>query len=514
MCRRGGGTTCCGETPMLPQRWIMSLLGSVGFMIIYGLRSNLSVAIIAMVNHTAVAELSYGDRETTQVVLNPDNTTSSISSPSSKATVMHCGAELKEEDLMDGPFVWDETMQGLVLAAYFYGYIVSQIPGGWVAERYSAKHLFGVGVLINSLLALLSPVAAKASPAGLVVMRIGMGIGAGLTLPAMHVLIACWAPFHERSKIASTIYAGMSLGTLVAMPFSGFLAANWNWESIFYLQGGLSLVWYILWFFLAFDSPADHPWICPKERQLIQDSVGTKSSHQQKGNVPWRSLFTSLPVLAIIIAQSCNDFGWYVLLVKLPTYMRYILKFDLQSNAVLSAVPFLCMWIFAMTYSYAIDEMRARGVISTTTARKVSTFIASVPPGLCLVAASYVGCNSSVAVFLLTLGTTFIGALYCGFLSNHIDVAPPYAGTLMGIANTVASISGIVVPSFVGYITQGNQTVEAWRIIFYIALAIFTFEATVFCIFASGEVQPWARVSDQESEPEEQKLTSTELKSA
>lgn len=81
---------------------------------------------------------------------------------------------------------------------------------------------------------------------------------------------------------------------------------------------------------------------------------------------------------------------------------------------------------------------------------------ASAFPGVCLVLVTYVGCNTALAVVFLTLGTMFVGGMYSGYLANHIDIAPPFAGTLMGISNTFATIPGIVVPSFIGYMTHGN----------------------------------------------------------
>nr|XP_027234251.1 sialin-like isoform X4 [Penaeus vannamei] len=478
---------------IVPARWVMAVLGCIGFMIVYGLKVNLSVAIIAMVNHTAVAEMGgHHDDE------DEDH-------HGSNATTNECGVEEKKEALEDGPFAWDDNIQGLILAAYFYGYIFTQVPGGWFAEKFSAKHVFGVGALLNALCALLCPIASKASYIVLVALRIVMGIAGGVTLPGMHVLIASWAPPQERSKIASTVYAGMTLGTLVCMPFSGLLASELGWESVFYIQGGLSLLWYILWLIFVYDSPAKHPRISRAERRFIEESIGT-TSKSEKPPIPWKSVWTSMPVWAIIVAHTCSNWGWYMLLVKLPTYMRYILKFDIKANAGLSAVPFLCMWIFTMINANVLDLLRSKNLITTTFARKFSTFVASIPPAICLISVTYVGCNTDLAVALLTLGTMFIGGMYSGFLSNHIDIAPPFAGTLMGISNTFATIPGIVVPSFVGYMTHGNQTVEAWRVIFFITLGIFGLEAVFFSIFGSGDEQPWVRPKPKPGDPEQMRL--------
>lgn len=70
-----------------------------------------------------------------------------------------------------------------------------------------------------------------------------------------------------------SFFLGMSLGTVIALPFSGILAEELGWESVFYVQGGLGAIWCVLWIFLVFDSPQEHPRIHPAERQLFDRSM-------------------------------------------------------------------------------------------------------------------------------------------------------------------------------------------------------------------------------------------------
>ena len=98
------------------------MLGFFGFANVYAMRVNLSVAIVYMVNNTAIHQNS--------------------SSP-------------------DGPFVWDEAEQGIILGMFFYGYVLTQLPGGRLAELFGGKWLYGLGVLITSVLTLLTPLAAN-----------------------------------------------------------------------------------------------------------------------------------------------------------------------------------------------------------------------------------------------------------------------------------------------------------------------------------------------------------------
>lgn len=65
----------------------------------------------------------------------------------------------------------------------------------------------------------------------------------------------------------------MALGTVISLPFSGILAASLGWESVFYVQGGLAMIWCLLWLVFVYDSPQDHPRIHPAELALFESSM-------------------------------------------------------------------------------------------------------------------------------------------------------------------------------------------------------------------------------------------------
>lgn len=77
----------------------------------------------------------------------------------------------------DGEFVWDESVQGIILGSFFYGYVITQIPGGRLAELYGGKLMFGLGVFITGIFTALSPLAAKLGTSVFVVVRILEGLG-------------------------------------------------------------------------------------------------------------------------------------------------------------------------------------------------------------------------------------------------------------------------------------------------------------------------------------------------
>lgn len=72
---------------------------------------------------------------------------------------------------------WDSETQGLILGAFFYGYILTQILGGYLASRCGPKWLLGFGILVTVIFTLLTPLAADLGAGWLIAVRVLEGIG-------------------------------------------------------------------------------------------------------------------------------------------------------------------------------------------------------------------------------------------------------------------------------------------------------------------------------------------------
>ncbi|KAL3273531.1 hypothetical protein HHI36_014970 [Cryptolaemus montrouzieri] len=444
-------------------RYCMVILLSFALAIIYGLKVNYHVAVVAMVNHTALA----------------------IQEGRNKS------AEAGEED---GPYIWSPTVRGLQLSAYFWGYMAAQLPGGRMAEDYSAKWVYLFAVAINVVFTLLTPLLSAISSWAVVVVRVMQGIGGGMSFPATHVMLARWSPPTERSIMSSIAYCGTAAGTVLFTLLSGFIAHGLGWQWVFYLEGGFSALWILFWVIFASDFPEKQKFISAEEKAFIIESFKEEGGGEGHGKmkIPWRAIFTSLPFWAIIVAHTCSNWGWYMVLIELPTYMKDVLNFNIQENASLSSVPYLCMFIFSLILGKTIDVLRVKGKISTTFGRKAATFIASFFPCACFAALCFI-VKPTPAVVLMTLSIMCIGGMYCGFLSNHIDISPNFAGTLMAITNTIATIPGIVVPIFVGWLTEKDPSIASWRTVFFVTMGLYVLEIIFYLLFASGNEQSWNR---------------------
>uniref|UniRef100_A0A8C2FRG0 Solute carrier family 17 member 8 n=1 Tax=Cyprinus carpio TaxID=7962 RepID=A0A8C2FRG0_CYPCA len=441
----------------LPKRYIIAILSGLGFCISFGIRCNLGVAIVEMVNNNTVYI----------------NGTPLISIPAQ--------------------FNWDPETVGLIHGSFFWGYIVTQIPGGFISNKLAANRVFGAAIFLTSVLNMFIPSAARVHYGCVMFVRILQGLVEGVTYPACHGMWSKWAPPLERSRLATTSFCGSYAGAVIAMPLAGVLVQYVGWPSVFYIYGVFGIIWYSFWLLLAYDSPAIHPTISEEERTYIETSIGEGAnlmSATEKFNTPWREFFTSMPVYAIIVANFCRSWTFYLLLISQPAYFEEVFGFPISKVGILSAVPHMVMTIIVPIGGQLADFLRSRKILSTTTVRKIMNCGGFGMEATLLLVVGF-SHTRAVAISFLILAVGFSGFAISGFNVNHLDIAPRYASILMGISNGVGTLSGMVCPLIVGALTKHKTRLE-WQHVFVIASMVHYTGVIFYAIFASGEKQDWA----------------------
>ncbi|NXK43849.1 VGLU1 protein, partial [Piprites chloris] len=169
----GGGTQSPPRPPVvdctfcgLPRRYGIAILCGIGFCISFGIRCNLGVAVVSMVNGApgqVWGQQGHGKR---------------------------------------AQFNWDPETVGMIHGSFFWGYIVTQIPGGFIAQKFAANRVFGLAIVSTSVLNMLIPSAARTHVGCVIAVRVLQGLVEGVTYPACHGIWSKWAPPLERSRLA------------------------------------------------------------------------------------------------------------------------------------------------------------------------------------------------------------------------------------------------------------------------------------------------------------------------
>jgi MFS family permease len=90
-------------------------------------------------------------------------------------------------------------------------------------------------------------------------------------------MLAHWSPPHERSRMTNLVYTGYTFGSAMSLIGGGYLMQYFDWTFLFYIVGILSIIWFILWTTLVYNTPSEHPYISTSELHLIEESMKENS---------------------------------------------------------------------------------------------------------------------------------------------------------------------------------------------------------------------------------------------
>lgn len=390
---------------------------------------------------------------------------------------------------------WTGLERGLVSSSFFWGYTLTQIPGGYISTKIGGAKVLAAGVALWSLGTLIAPPAAQSSLMALCASRVIVGLGEGVAPSAATSVLAKIMPPNERSRAVATVWGGLDVGSAVGLLLCGPLIKAFGWPSVFYLFALLGLLWCRFW--PTFNPEKVEPIVT--ESMSIMDSIDLPSEIKpaEKIHLPWGEFFRSLPVWAVTVAHFCFNWGYYTLLAWLPSYFELALGLEVDKSSFLTLIPYLAMTAMMPLVGPMADGLVERGM-RLTTVRKICQNIAFIGPALCMVACALLtpepGSTAAapipVLVLLLSmafaLGAWSRGGLYC----NHQDLSPKYAGALLGITNTAGALPGVLGVAAAGYLLD---LTNSWALaVFYPTALCQILGAIFYSMFASSERQSWS----------------------
>lgn len=406
-------------------------------------------------------------------------------------------------------FGWSPTIAGLVQSSFFYGYLLSQIPGGYAASRLGGRTVLPAGVGLWSAATAAVPFLAATIP-GMCVSRAAVGLGEGVAPSAAADLVARTIHPSERSRAISFIFGGLHVGSLLGLIVAPAVIKTWGWQAVFYLFGGLGIGWALWWERLMTDIADSEPALSvalggqlevimhgndvkAADTEEIKDEDATStSSHDHHGGVvpvnfvvPWRAFLRNRPVQALAYTHFCNNWFHYTMLAWLPTYFTDSLSLDLTGAAFVSILPPIAAIVVSAIAGSTADALISRGT-QIATVRKSAQCAAFLGPAVCLLGASAVDSGpATVALITLALGLASfsLAGLYC----NHADLSPRYASVLLGLTNTSGALPGILGVAFTGWLFDHTGS---WTLaLFMPSVFFFLTGSAVYVAFGSDQQQ-------------------------
>ncbi|KQS67187.1 glucarate transporter [Methylobacterium sp. Leaf361] len=373
-----------------------------------------------------------------------------------RATISIAGPDMAKE------LGLSPVQMGYVFSAFAWSYVLAQIPGGWLLDRYSVKWVYAAAVALWSAFTLVQGAVGFFTGLTAVVLLFALRLAVGLTeapvFPANARIVAAWFPTRERGMASAFFNSAQYFATVLFTPLMAWIVHNFGWHHVFTSMGLLGIAFAVLCLRVV-DSPKNHPSMNQAERDYIEaggallDMDGQGRSKQGDAGRTLRQLLANRMLLGIYVGQYCITVLTYFFLTWFPVYLVKERGLSILQAGFAAVLPALCGFIGGILGGVISDMLLRRG-FSLTAARKIPIV------GGMLLSMSIIGCNyvqaDALVVGLMALAFfgKGIGALGWAVVA---DTSPRESGGLSGgLFNTFGNTAGITTPIAIGYIVQST----------------------------------------------------------
>ncbi len=362
---------------------------------------------------------------------------------------------------------------GLVFSAFLLGYMLFEVPGGWMGDRWGSRRVllrivvwwslftaltgfiwpfhfehavpiglgslsFTVTLLFNSFLLLL-------------LVRFLFGCGEAGAYPNLARVVGSWFPFRERAFAQGGIWFCARMGGAVAPFVIGRLSEGIGWRRAFWVLGLVGVAWCVLFAWWFRDRPEDHPKVNEAELDEIRagpHSWQSRTAAAGHGDVPWRQALTSANLWAVCLAAFCVSFGWYFYPTWQPDFLEQVHQISFRDSEIITGLPFACGAIGCLVGGRLSDRLVR--TLGRRWGRSLIGVVGFAGAGLCVLATGFVA-EAWQAVALLCLAFFVNDFAIPVIWSVSTDIGGRHAGTVAGFMNTIGAVGGMISPAMTPY---------------------------------------------------------------
>lgn len=382
-----------------------------------------------------------------------------------RATISLVGADLQEALGINA------VTLGYIFSAFGWAYVLGQIPGGWLLDRFGSKKVYAISIFTWSLFTLLQGYVGYFSTASAVILlfmlRFMVGLAEAPSFPGNARIVAAWFPTAERGTASAVFNSAQYFATVLFAPLMGWIVYYFGWEQVFIVMGTLGIAFSAIWLKVIYN-PRSHPRINAAELTYIENNgaLVDMDHHRQQNTGPrWgyiKQLLTNRMLLGVYLAQFCINAITYFFLTWFPVYLVQERGMTILKAGFVASLPAICGFIGGILGGVISDFLLRRGN-SLSVSRKIPIVI-----GL-LLSTTMIICNyvdtewMVIGIMALAFFGKGLGALGWAVVS---DTSPkPIAGLSGGLFNTFGNIASITTPIVIGYIINATGTFK-WALVY------------------------------------------------
>jgi sugar phosphate permease len=341
----------------------------------------------------------------------------------------------------------DDKMRGNAIGIFFWGYLLLQVPGGYFANRWSARKVVSLCLIAWGAAAVGCGCATSAT--GFACMRFLLGLAESCVYPATLVLLAHWFPRTERARANGYWNLCQPLAVAAAAPITGILLKTGGWRTALIGEGALPFLWVFIWWFFIRDHPRDAKWISGEERDYLETTLASEAARlEPAAPAPlWRALMRPAVWVMVPICFLMNFCSY-----GCGTFLSEALKspdrnFTQLQTSLLFAVPYLVTAVIMVLVSRHSDR---------TQERRMHVAAVYALSGACLIASVLAARHSFwLSFFFLCFAIQGPFAGLAPFFAIFPETMPAsVVGAVMGLVNALGNFGGWAGPASFGWLKQ------------------------------------------------------------
>jgi ACS family glucarate transporter-like MFS transporter len=374
------------------------------------------------------------------------------------------------------------VQMGFVFSAFGWSYVIGQLPGGWLLDRFGSRKVYFWSVTIWSVFTLLQGgvwvLGGAAAISALFALRFLVGFAEAPSFPANGRIVAAWFPANERGTASAIFNSAQYFATVLFAPIMGYITVTFGWPETFYFMGSVGIVVALIWLRIVYE-PKDHPTLSLAERRYIErggalvsagepavastpagtgPGLGRPAAVAEKNNTGmlWNylgQLLRNRMMLGIYLGQFCINAITYFFITWFPVYLVQQRGMSILNAGIVASIPAICGFVGGVLGGVWSDLLLRRGR-SITVARK-TPIVVGMLMSMSMILCNYVDAQWVViAVMAVSFFGKGIGALGWAVVSD--TVPREIAGLSGGLFNMFGNISSITTPIVIGFIIQAT----------------------------------------------------------
>lgn len=363
---------------------------------------------------------------------------------------------------------------GYLYSAFSIGYLICQVPGGWLGQRFGTRFALPLLSFLWSLMTLITSVAWTFPT--LFSARLGFGLAQAGLIPNQAQVLKDWIPTESRGSASAVVTTAMAVGSIGSLQLTSWLLGLCHWRTLLFSYSLAGIGWSVLFYLVFRTSPREVPWL--QQKASDQLAVPPSDSHGEPPAIlNLQELLARSSFWAMFFQMAFKAAGYNLLVIFFPAFLELAYGVSKDQAGQLTSWSLVTGLIGSIVGGRVVDRVQ-RATQNKKLSRNGVAWSSLMLTAIIMWAGTYSTTATQMA-FVIAIASLVVGlSAPCAWAAS-IDIGGRNTAVVMGFMNMGGAVAGIVFSPLIGRlmdyvkVTNGN-----WNLVIH-AHAAFYFIAAM-----------------------------------